>query len=72
MNKTKLELVFLNEVGKKFVVAMDNPREDLTSEELGEAMDEIIENNVFLSSLFDLVEPIEARVVTTNIDVFEV
>ncbi|MCK9444033.1 MAG: DUF2922 domain-containing protein [Tissierellaceae bacterium] len=72
MNKTKLELVFLNEVGKKFVVTMDNPREDLTSEELGEAMDEIIENNVFLSSLFDLVEPIEARVVTTNIDVFEV
>jgi len=72
VNKTKLELVFLNEVGKKFVVTMDNPREDLTSEELGEAMDEIIENNVFLSSLFDLVEPIEARVVTTNIDVFEV
>jgi len=72
VDKTKLELVFLNEDGKKFVLSMDNPREDLTDVDVSQAMGQIIEDNVFLSSMFDLVESLEARVVTTTISTFAI
>ena len=68
MNKTKLEMEFLDEDGKKFVVAIDQPRADITSEEVRVAMSEIVSLNVFTSSMADLVESVEARVITTTVN----
>lgn len=68
----KLELVFLNEAGKKFVLTIDDPRDNLTAQEIKQAMEEIIRNNVFESSMLDLVEIEEARLVTTTIEKFNI
>lgn len=68
MNKTKLEMEFLDEDNKKFVVSIDQPRSDITSEEVRVAMNAIISHNVFTSSMLDLVEPSEARVITTTVN----
>ncbi|NLV87878.1 MAG: DUF2922 domain-containing protein [Tissierellia bacterium] len=68
MEKKKLEMEFLNEGGKKFVISIDDPRDDLTGEEVGQAMADIIANNVFVSSMEDLVEAKEARIVTTTVE----
>lgn len=68
MEKTKLEMEFLDESNKKFVIALDNPRIDLTPEDVRDAMEAIVGYNVFDSSMKDLVVPNDARIITTTID----
>ena len=72
MEERRLELVFLNEAGKRFTLSIDDPREDLTSQEISQAIDEIIRNNIFESSMMDLVEAKEARIITTTIENFDI
>ena len=68
MEKSKLEMEFLNTLSKKFVISIDEPKEYLTPEEVQEAMETIIEENVFVSSMADLAEIVEARIVTTTVN----
>jgi len=68
MDKTKLEMEFLDQANKKFIISIDQPRADLTPAEIEVAMSAIVSNNVFTSAMMDLVTPKEARVVTTNIN----
>lgn len=68
MEKKKLEMEFLNEMNKKYVISIDDPKFDISQEEVETAMAAIIADNVFVVSLADLVESVEARIVTTNIE----
>lgn len=72
MEKTKLEMEFLDVVGKKFVVSLDEPRTDLTPLEVGEAMNTILTHNVFESSAGDLEIVNDARIITTTISTLEI
>ncbi len=69
--KTKLQMDFVNEGGKKFQIALDDPREDLEVEEVTQAMEAIITNNVFTVGMLDLVEAKGARIVTTEVQEFD-
>ena len=69
MERKKLEMEFLNEMGKKYVISIDNPRFDINPEDVENAMNAIITNNVFIVSLSDLTEAVESRIVTTHIEV---
>lgn len=68
MDKTKLELNFKNASEKKVNIAVDNPREDATKEEIRQVMDTIVAKNIFYSNGGDIVEAIGARIVTTNVE----
>ena len=68
MEKTKLEMEFLSSANKKFIIGMDEPRGNLTPEEVQTAMEAIIAENVFKSSEADLAEVVGARLVTTRVD----
>ena len=68
MEKRKLEMEFLNEMDKKYVISIEDPKLDLNPEEVETAMDTIIEENVFTVSMADLKKPVEARIVTTQIE----
>lgn len=68
MEKKKLEMEFLNALSKKFIISIDAPRENLTSEEVKTAMKAIITGNVFIASTADLAEVVEARVITTTVN----
>ncbi|CAK7045744.1 DUF2922 domain-containing protein [Tissierella carlieri] len=68
MEKTKLEMEFLDETNKKFMISIDQPRLDITPEEVSQAMDTIITCNIFDSKMFNLVEAKEARIVTTTVN----
>lgn len=72
MDKTKLEMEFIDEANKKFVISIDQPRSDITAEEVGIAMDAIISLNVFASATLDLVEAKEARVVVTSTNILNI
>lgn len=66
MDRT-LEMIFANAAGRRVTVRVASAREDLTSQEVGQAMGQIITKNIFTSTGGDLVSQIGARVVTRDI-----
>ncbi len=68
MEKTKLEMEFLDEANKKFVISIDEPRADITPEEVSQAMADIVASNVFDSKMLDLVKANDARIITTTVN----
>lgn len=68
MEKTKLEMEFLNALNRKYTISIDDPKLDLTPEEVETAMEAIISENVFIVSEADLAKAVEARIVTTTVN----
>ena len=60
----ELQLVFKCTNGKKRILIINNPREDVTLEEATNVMQLIIDKNVFTCAYGDLVEIVEARMHT--------
>lgn len=68
MIKSKLEMEFKDIAGKKFSLSLESPREDLTEIDIKEAMDEVVNKNIFSTKEGDIVETVGARIVTTEIE----
>lgn len=66
MVTSKLEMIFLNQSGRKSKIVVDSPRTDLTQPEIQAAMQTIIDKNVFNTTGGDLVAINSARIVTTD------
>ena len=67
----KLVMTFKTTDDKKVSLTVDNPREDLTEEEVKTAMELIKEKNIFAPGWADLASLVSAKVVetdTTNYD----
>ena len=60
----ELQLVFKCTNGKKRILIINNPRENVTLEEATNVMQQLITLNVFESANGDLVEIVEARMHT--------
>ena len=65
----ELQLVFKCTNGKKRILIVNNPREDVTLEEATEVMQQLITLNVFESANGDLQEIVEARLHTCEYNV---
>lgn len=66
MEKT-LQLVFKNADGGSKTISVSDPREDVTAAEAQEAMQTILDNNIFDTTGGDLTEAVEARVRTVDV-----
>ena len=64
--KTKLLMTFKTSDDKKVSITVDNPREDLTETEIKEAMNTIIEKDIFSPNGGSLVSSVSAKVVQTD------
>lgn len=64
--RTKLVMNFKNEDDKKITLSIDDPREDLTKEEISECMNLIISKDVFTPNKMSLVKSLDAKVITTD------
>lgn len=71
METTVLVMYFVDGAGKKVSISVAEPKIDLTSAEVGTAMDGIIANNAFHSKMNDLIAKHSAQVVTKTIDVLD-
>lgn len=67
MTKT-LELIFKTADGAKKTLSISNPKDDLTKQEAMDAMQQIITANCFETTAGDLVEAVEARIVTRAVE----
>ncbi len=71
MEKTKLEMDFLDEFSKRLRISVDEPLEDLAQTEIESAMDEIISQNIFISNGVDIVTKEGARIIRTTVNEME-
>ena len=62
----KLVMIFRNSAGKNVTISIDDPKDDLTEEQIKTAMELIVEKNVFKKHDYALVEAVEAQIVTTQ------
>lgn len=62
-----LELIFRNAAGKNARLSMQDPKEDLTTEEVEALMNTILEKNVFETTGGDLVEIVGARLIQKEV-----
>ena len=62
----KLVMTFKSSDDKKVAITVDNPREDLEENEIKEAMDTIIEKDIFSPNGGSLVSIVCAKVVQTD------
>ncbi|GAA0604729.1 DUF2922 domain-containing protein [Virgibacillus siamensis] len=67
----KLELKFLNELGKTVTYSLDKPIEPVDPAAVKAAMDEIINQNAFSTSGGEIVSIKGARVVERNVEDIE-
>ena len=62
----KLVMTFKTNDDKKVSLSVDNPREDITENEIKSAMELIVSKNVFAPNGSDIVAVVEAKVVVTD------
>lgn len=65
MEKKVLEMEFLDSGDKKLIVKMDEPKEDLSAVEIRQAMEAIVEADVFGNQGRKLVSTQTARLIST-------
>ena len=65
----ELQLIFKCTNGKKRIIVINSPREDVTLEEATTVMQLIIDKNIFENSYGDLAEIVEARMHTCEYSV---
>ena len=62
----KLVMTFKNSDDKKVSLSVDNPREDITENEIKSAMDLVVSKNIFAPNGSDIVDVVEAKVIVTD------
>lgn len=67
MATKRLEMVFKNQGDKSSRISVDNPREDITENEIRAAMENIVAMNVFETAEGDLTSIVSARIITTDV-----
>ncbi|SHK67859.1 DUF2922 domain-containing protein [Tepidibacter formicigenes] len=67
----KLLMTFENALGKKVSISIDDPKDDITSEEVKTVMDDIITKNIFTSNGGDFKKADSAKIVETDVTEFE-
>lgn len=71
MANRRLEMVFKNQKDKTSRLSIDNPREDITESDIRTAMENIVATNIFETADGDLVSVVSARIVSTDVEEFE-
>lgn len=66
-----LIMKFLNEQNKNVSISIDDPREDVTEEEIKTVMETIVSKNIFGSKGGNFVKIDGAKIVTTSVIEFE-
>ncbi len=67
METTKLEMIFLTEEGKKATISVQDPKAEVTAQEVENVMDLLVAKDVLTSRGKKLVQIASARLVTRGV-----
>ena len=70
-NAKKLVMVFATNGEKNVSLSVDNPKASLKEAEIKSAMETIVAQNIFAPNGEDLVKCVEAKIVTTNTNEYD-
>ena len=68
---TNLIMTFINQGNSKVSLSVQDPREDITEAEIKEAMELVVSKNIFAPNGLDLVSAVDAKVVVTETNPFD-
>lgn len=71
VENNKLVMTFKNRIGKNVTLSTDDPRDDLTEEQIKAAMELIIEKNIFKKNNHTFVEAVDAQIVNSQINEYD-
>ena len=70
-NAKRLVMVFATNKDKNVSLSVDNPKASLQEAQVKTAMETIVAQNIFAPNGEDLVKCVEAKIVTTNTDEYD-
>ena len=70
-NAKKLVMVFATNKEKNVSLSVDNPKSSLNETQIKTAMETIVAQNIFAPNGEDLVKCVEAKIVTTKTDEYD-
>ena len=70
-NAKKLVMVFVTNKEKNVSLSVDNPKSSLNETQIKTAMETIVAQNIFAPNGEDLVKCVEAKIVTTKTDEYD-
>lgn len=71
VENSKLVMTFKNRIGKNVTLSIDDPRDDLTEEQIKAAMELIIEKNILKKNNHTLVEAVDAQIINSQTDDYD-
>ena len=71
VENNKLVMTFKNRIGKNVTLSIDDPRDDLTEEQIKAAMELIIEKNIFKKNNHTFVEAVDAQIINSQTDDYD-
>ncbi len=69
--KKRLVMTFLTGVCRKISISIDDPKENITEAEIVDAMNLIVEKNIFAPYGSELVATVDAKVIVTDTEEFD-
>ncbi len=67
MTKT-LQMVFRNEENRNVTVSITDPKEDLDATTVGNAMQDILDSNIFNTNGGDMVSRVRAQIISRDVE----
>lgn len=71
MEQKFLYMVFKNSLGNSCTISVEDPRDDLTEQEIVDCMNLIITKNIFEPKGYDLTTAVSAKVVASDITEYD-
>ena len=71
MQEKKLLMTFKNTLGNTFTLTIDDPSDDLTEQNIIDAMNLIKEKNIFQPKGYDIAECVSAKVVDSTVTEYD-
>ena len=66
MESKKLVMTFKNEVDKEVTISIDDPKDNITEQEIKTAMDLIVTKGIFKKGNYALTAVVDAKIVNTQ------
>lgn len=66
MIRTRLAMKFKTTKGKTVTISLDGPKESISEQEIKDAMDLIVQKNIFSVDGADIMTTSEAKIITTD------
>lgn len=71
MNETVLYMIFKNTLGNSFTITVDSPKDDITEQNIVDAMNLIKQKNIFLPKGYEIAETVSAKIVVSDTTIYD-